>query len=67
METYRSRRINEIPHQITQLKKQRDYCAKRCWFSKAAQTQTQIDKLQDEFKELYNSYGKEEENEKVQD
>lgn len=67
METYRSKRINEIPHQITQLKKQRDYCAKRYWFSKAAQTQTQIDKLQDEFKELYDSYGKEEENEKVQD
>ena len=44
METYRSRRINEIPHQITQLKKQRDYCTKRCWFSKAAQTQTQINK-----------------------
>ena len=67
METYRSKRINEIPHQITQLKKQRDYCAKRCWFSKAAQTQTQINKLQDEFKELYDSYGKEEENEKEQD
>ena len=67
METYRSRRINEIPHQITHLKKQRDYCAKCCWFSKAAQTQTQIDKLQDEFKELYDSYGNEEENEKVQD
>lgn len=66
METYRSKRINEIPHQITELKKQYEYCVKRCWFSKAAQTQTQINKLQDEFKELYDSYGKEEENEKVQ-
>lgn len=54
----RAQRINEIPFQIMELKKQKTQCENKCWFSTAIILQNKIDELEREFHELCESYTK---------
>lgn len=56
----RAKRINEIPHEITKLKKEKAYFEKRGNLGSANKTQLRIEALQKEFSDLYNSLGKKE-------
>lgn len=54
----KAQRINEIPFQIMNLKKEKARCENKCWFSTAIMLQNKIDKLETEFHELCASYTK---------
>lgn len=56
----REKRINEIPFQIMDLKKEKNRCENKRWLSVAIMLQNKIDKLEAEFHKLCASYTKEE-------
>lgn len=53
----RADRINEIPHMIMELKKEKTNAVKKDWIGVAAMLQKQITDLEKEFKEIYDSFG----------
>ena len=59
---YRVRRINEIPHIIKELKKEHKRCVALNWIGAAAGLRKQIENLEQEFSELYDSFRKERQN-----
>lgn len=56
---YRERRINEIPRETAELKKQKRSCEAKGWRGTSMKIQQKINELESEFAELYNSYQEE--------
>lgn len=53
---HRAKRINEIPLKIKELKKEHRRCVAKNWIVPAARLRKQIEDLEQEFTDLYNSY-----------
>lgn len=62
----KTKRINEIPLEKKRLQNERRRALKKNWHGAAAMLKKRIEELDKEFGELYNSFGKGRDNEKVE-
>lgn len=62
----KTKRINEIPLEKKRLQNERRRAIKKNWHGAAAMLKKHIEELDEEFGELYNSFGKGRKDEKVE-
>jgi hypothetical protein len=55
----RTRRINEIPIELKNLRQEHKSCVKKNWIIAASRLRKKIEALEREFSELYDSFGEE--------